>query len=76
MVYTNFNDVAKALKYKIKSNMKKEKTQTCPNCENEMRNIAGTNVWICDWAKLEDKTTKNGNPVQVFTVCGNQVVVD
>ena len=75
MVYTNFNDVAKALNIKIKSN-KREESHNCPNCDNELRNIAGTNIWVCDWAKLEDATFKNGNSAQVFTICGNQVVVD
>lgn len=72
--FTNFSDVAVALGYKMKKVAKKEKPKTCPNCENEMRQVPGTNVWFCDWAKLEDKQTKDGTDVQVFTACGNRVL--
>ena len=72
--FSNFSDVATALGFKVKKVAKKEQTQTCPKCGNELRNIPGTNVWMCDWATLEDKTTKDGADVQVFTACGNRVL--
>ena len=72
--YTNFSDVAKALGYKVKKAAKKEKSMTCPNCEHDLRNVEGTNVWFCDWAKLEVQKLKDEIEVQVFTPCGNRVI--
>ena len=71
--YTNFSDVAKALGYKTKKVVKKEKAQTCPDCGHDMRNVEGTNVWFCEWTTLEDKKLKDETPVQVFTTCGRRV---
>lgn len=72
--YTNFSDVAKALGYKVKNAAKKEKSMTCPNCGHDLRNVEGTNVWFCDWAKLEVQKLKDETEVQVFTPCGNRVI--
>lgn len=36
----------------------------CPICGNPLRGIAGTNVWVCDWAVMEEK-----EDAQVFTRC-------
>ena len=72
--YTNFSDVAKALGYKVKKVAKKEKPMTCPNCDHDLQNVEGTNVWFCNWAKLEVKKLKDETEVQVFTPCGNRVI--
>lgn len=72
--YTNFTDVATALGFKIKKKAAQELTMACPNCGNEMRNVPGTNVWLCEWASLADETTKDGTAVQVFTRCENRVL--
>ena len=72
--YTNFADAAAALGMKIKRKAAaKEQPMSCPNCGNEMRNVPGTNVWLCEWAALTEEDF-GGEKVQVFTTCGNRVL--
>ena len=76
-IYKSFADAAKMIGIKVKnSTVEKIKEKECPNCGNTLRHIEGTNVWICDWAKLEDMVTKDGANVQVFTTCGNMVFAE
>ena len=72
--YTNFADVAKALGYKVKKTSQKASSMACPNCDHDLRNVEGTNIWFCDWAKFEDKKLKDETEVQVFTPCGSRVI--
>ena len=72
----SFEEVAAKLGYKVRKHTKREKAMACPMCKNELRHVEGTNVWLCDWASLEDKVTKDGTEVQVFTPCRNRVLAD
>lgn len=71
--FTNFKDMATALGVKAPK-AKEEKPRKCPNCGGELRKCGNTNVYVCDFSKLEDKTTSDGTEVQVFSKCGNVVI--
>ena len=53
----------------------KEKEHKCPNCGGVMEHVAGSNVFICSFNKLEEHELK-GKPVQVFSKCGKFVIAD
>ncbi len=59
----------------IKSKKQTEKTQKCRNCGGSLRQIEGTNTWVCDFNKLEEKKLGN-KEVQVFSPCGNTVLIN
>lgn len=57
---------------------KAEKARKCKGCGGVMRHVAATNVWICDFHKLEVKKFKDKEGVeheaQAFSKCGNVVI--
>lgn len=71
--FNSFGDMAAALGMKAPKG-KAEKARKCPNCGGELRKCGNTNVYVCDFSKLEDATAKDGTAVQVFTKCGNVVI--
>ena len=70
-VYKSFVEFAAAQGIKPKR-AKKESARKCPKCGDPMRHVEGTNVYMCEHVDLTDDEL-NGNPVQVFTRCGNVV---
>lgn len=73
-VHGTFNSLealAKALE--IKSKKQTEKVRKCKNCGGPLRHVEGTNTWVCDFHKLEDKMLKD-KEVQIFSSCGNVVL--
>lgn len=69
----NLKDLGRVFGIKAPKEKQKE-VRKCPDCGQELRHIQGTNVWVCDWATMEDKT-KNEQDVQVFTRCGHRECV-
>ncbi len=69
--FNSFAALAKNLNIRIKN---KRETIKCENCGGPLRQIKGSNIWICDYSKLEEKTTKDGKPVQVFTPCNRYIL--
>lgn len=53
----------------------KEKERKCPDCGGVMKHVAGSNVFVCPFSKLEERELK-GKPVQVFSKCGKFVIAD
>lgn len=72
-VYSNFNDLAAAFGIKERK-PKAEKLRKCPNCGGAMRKCDGTNVYICEFHKLENKTFADGTEVQVFSKCDTTII--
>lgn len=66
-VFHTFKEFAAARGIKPKTT-KTEVEYKCPKCGDAMRNVAGTNVYMCDHVDLADAELK-GKPVQVFTKC-------
>lgn len=54
---------------------RKEVNRKCKNCGKPMRNIPGTNVWMCDFATMSDEKTPNGKDCQVFTRCNTREIL-
>lgn len=71
-IVNSFADLAKACGLKNKDR-KKNRVMKCPNCGGQMREVEGSNVWICDFSKLEEKDL-DGKKVQVFSTCGNFIL--
>lgn len=71
--FNSFKEMGAALGAKMPK-AKVEKARKCPNCGGELRKCGNTNVYVCDFHKLEDATTKDGVAVQVFSKCGNTVI--
>lgn len=71
-VYNSFAALGEAMG--IKAPIIKEKPRNCKNCGQPLRHINGTNVYVCDYANVEDKEFHNGTQVQVFTRCGNKEI--
>ena len=75
--FSSFAELGKAMN--IKAPAKKPAApgeRKCENCGKPMRYISGTNVWVCDFARIEDGETKNGVKCQVFTRCGHFETAD
>lgn len=71
--FKSFAEVGKALGVKAPK-AAKEKERKCEKCGNPLRHVAGTNVWMCDFAALEDKEVGTNKTIQVFTRCRNTVI--
>lgn len=66
-VYKSFAEFAAAQGIKPKAT-KTETERKCPKCGDVMRNVTGTNVYVCEHVDFAD--AKLGEmPVQVFTKC-------
>lgn len=59
----------------LKTPKTKEKELKCPDCGGMMESVAGSNVFICPFDKLEERELK-GKPVQVFSKCGKFIIAD
>lgn len=71
--FNSFKEVAAAMG--MKAPKVKAETRKCKNCGGPLRHVEGTNVWVCDFFKLEDQKLSEDVEVQVFTKCGNKVIV-
>lgn len=69
--FNSFKDVAVAMGMKVKE---KKEVRKCKNCGQPLRNLPGTNVWMCDFVDLRDEKLPDETEVQVFTRCGNIVL--
>lgn len=69
--FTSFKDLGAAMKIKDKVRIE---TCKCKKCGQPLRNVPGTNVWMCDFVNLEDAKLPDETEVQVFTKCGNVVL--
>lgn len=69
--FHSLEDMGKAFGLKVKA--RKEPIRKCKNCGGALTKVAG-NVWVCNFSKLEDKETKDGESVQVFTPCKATVI--
>lgn len=67
--FKSFTELADFCGIKSK-NKKKEKVIKCPNCGGQMRRTDDSNVWVCDFSKMEEKTIGD-KVVQVFSPCNN-----
>lgn len=70
--YKSFQELAVAMGMKVSP--KKAVKRKCGNCGAPLRNVTGTNVWLCDYSKLEENELADGTAVQVFTPCENVVL--
>lgn len=69
--FNSFAAVAAAIGMK-RSKTKSEKARKCPECGMELRQVGGTNVWMCDFSTIEEaELKKNGKvtPVYVLKKC-------
>ena len=69
--FNSFKDLGAAMNIKSKE---KTETRKCKNCGQPLRQVPGTNVWMCDYSVMEDQELKDGTQVQVFSKCGNVVL--
>lgn len=72
-VYNSFAALGEAMGIKVPTPVEEE-PRKCKNCGNPLRHISGTNVYVCDYASMEDVELAKGTNVQVFTRCGAQVI--
>ena len=70
-IYHSFKEFAAARGIKAKA--VKTKAMKCPKCGDAMRNVAGTNVFMCDHVDFIETMTPDKKPCQVFTKCKNVV---
>lgn len=68
--FKSFKDLGTAMRIK---NREKTEARKCKKCGQPLRNVAGTNVWMCGFVNLEDAKLPDNTEVQVFTKCGNVV---
>lgn len=67
-VFTSLNDLGSALGFKA-SEQPTPKSMKCRKCGTVMRNIPGTNVWVCDGIVEQEK-----DGVKKSVVCGNRAM--
>lgn len=67
-VFSSLNDLGSALGFKP-SEQPSSKSMKCRKCGTIMRNITGTNVWVCDGMVEQEK---DGIKKQV--ACGNRAM--
>lgn len=67
-VFTSLNDLGSALGFKA-SEQPTPKAMKCRKCGTVMRNISGTNVWVCDGMVDQDK-----DGVKKKVACGNRAM--
>lgn len=70
--FNSFSELGETMGIKSKKTIKRK----CVGCGRPMRQISGTNFWVCDFARIEDYTMKNGVKCQVFTRCGHTEIAD
>lgn len=67
-VFTSLSDLGSALGFKP-SEQPTSKAMKCRKCGTAMRNIPGTNVWVCDGMVEQEK-----DGVKKQVVCGNRAM--
>ena len=71
--YHSFAELAAARGIKVKR-AKSEPARKCPKCGDTMRQLDGTNVYVCDHVDFAD--AKLGErPVMVFTKCKTVIFI-
>lgn len=74
----SLSEIGTLMGYKPKQRKQKEKFVKCRACGGKMRNIEGTNVWICDNPVEKEKFVKNeaGEKVKtkVTEACGHRYI--
>lgn len=69
--FNSFKELGTAMRIKSKE---KNETRKCKKCGRALRNVPGTNVWMCDTVSLGTEKLSDEREVQVFTECGNVVL--
>lgn len=72
--FSSFKEMGAAMGIKLPK--ERPEAHKCKNCGGPLSHVNGTNVWLCDFYKMEDAEAPDGTLVQVFSKCKNYILTE